>query len=1324
MLDFTRPRVVSADVTPALAAAGTRVVLELELSEALPAPPTLELVHPDGSRRALPHEAQTGATSHRYAFTPDGQEPEGEAVVQATGSDEAGNRLEAPRVATLRLDFTAPTLLRTLVAPPVARAGQRVLVEVDLAEEFAAGGTLVAVDLSAGAAGTHAWPEVSRASSRLRFEHTVAVGTDGRYRLELRDVTDLAGNRAATLVVGEVQYDTTAPGVVRVATDAPRYSAQAGHDVVTATFEVDDALADGTLDVRLGGKPMTCGPWQATAPTFTCTATVDGSEPEGLAVVAVRAIDAAGNEGVGSALVRLDFTPPRLVPGTVELSLSPRPGCPMPQVTRWGAGATARVSFVLDEAAGAVPGVATSTPEVLTFQHLAGSATSFSFTHTLGAAALAQGAYALEATVVDEVGNAATLPLSPTMPLVVDTEAPTLQVDQTAVRYVRSPWGSDLPEDLGGFTLPAGPVFELAPAEPLAGQASFPASTFAVDDGALLRLQVWADGQRGSLIGSTAANPDATWPRLQLANLDTPAAWVSGLDEACNESSAVRLEQAEWVATPRAPTFGAAVHTAWTTPRLALSLDQPATMATPALGSALAAPDQQAEPALGAPGWERLPGPSALGPVHWRDGTVMAFDSRRGRTVFFGAGSLRDTWEWDGQRWLERIPTGAVPPAREFATMAYDAARGQVVLFGGASNLADTWVWDGSTWKNVTPAQGNPPGRQRAAMAYDSVRQRVVLFGGFGSTWLTDTWEWDGRSWTRRALSGPSSRYFTSMAFDSTRGRIVLFGGYNGTPSNPLRDTWEWDGTTWRNVTPAVGGPAGRYRHQVAFDTVRERVLLFGGQPTANGTDRLWAWDGSAWTDITPAQNNLPARLSPTIAFDTLRGRLVSFAGNGLYVGSTQDTHEWDGQRWHDVTPSPTAPPHLTGQAMAWDSGRGRLVLFGGLGPGGRQQQTWEFGAGQWRLVTPLTSVPAERSNHAMAYDPVRRRVVLFAGANSASILGDTWEWDGVDWRNATPASGNPAARYNHAMAWDPVRERVVLFGGSPAYQDTWEWDGASWLRRTPATSPPGRAYLAMATDPQRQRVVLFGGSPAYQDTWEWDGTNWTDVSPTSGNPAPRMRHALAWDPVKQRVVLFGGGNGSTYRADTWEWDGVSWREVLSQPASVRPPGRYDHTLAWDGERVLLYGGYDLVNQGHTWRYESSPTRPPAVAFSANSGSAGIGLAQIDGLRIRAHCGGTVGSSTGAQLQAWFSGGLGRAPGSWGVLATNASGASTSAPWIAAPPAAGLEWTAASASEARGLVSQGDSSFTVLCSPLAATGLEPGRVAMDYAEVRVRYRTQ
>jgi galactose oxidase-like protein len=83
-------------------------------------------------------------------------------------------------------------------------------------------------------------------------------------------------------------------------------------------------------------------------------------------------------------------------------------------------------------------------------------------------------------------------------------------------------------------------------------------------------------------------------------------------------------------------------------------------------------------------------------------------------------------------------------------------------------------------------------------MVFDAARNRVVLFGGAGAgtaTLFDDTWEWDGDNWTQVADTGPSVRGGHAMAYDSLRGRVILFGGDDG--QNSFGDTWAWNGTDW-----------------------------------------------------------------------------------------------------------------------------------------------------------------------------------------------------------------------------------------------------------------------------------------------------------------------------------------------------------------------------------------------------------------------------------------------------------------------------------------------------------------------------------------------
>lgn len=264
---------------------------------------------------------------------------------------------------------------------------------------------------------------------------------------------------------------------------------------------------------------------------------------------------------------------------------------------------------------------------------------------------------------------------------------------------------------------------------------------------------------------------------------------------------------------------------------------------------------------------------------------AMAYDAARGQVVLFGGdyGSsfLGDTWVWDGTNWTQKNPANS-PSARDCANaMAYDVVRGQVVLYGGWNGgaggyLGDTWVWDGTNWNQKSPA--NSPGARNAhALAYDAARGQVVLFGGYCAPNLfSDTWIWDGTNWTQKSPGiHPTERNLHAMAYDAAAGQVVLFGGYG---NRFFGDTWVWDGMNWMQKSPA-NIPAERYRHAMAYDEAREQVVLFGGLRDSFFGD-TWIWDGMDWTKKSPAHSP-SARDYHAMVYDAARGQVVLFAGQG-----------------------------------------------------------------------------------------------------------------------------------------------------------------------------------------------------------------------------------------------------------------------------------------------------------------------------------------------------------------------------------------------------------------------------------------------------------
>jgi hypothetical protein len=176
---------------------------------------------------------------------------------------------------------------------------------------------------------------------------------------------------------------------------------------------------------------------------------------------------------------------------------------------------------------------------------------------------------------------------------------------------------------------------------------------------------------------------------------------------------------------------------------------------------------------------------------------------------------------------------------------------------------------------------------------WDPVRQKVVLFGGVSNTTLTiydQVYEYDGTTWTLRTGlgAGPSARWGAGLAYDSRRSVLVMSCG---SPEGATCDTWEL-GTSWTQVT-TTATPTSRHRLAMAFDAVRGRTILANGASGPN------------------SQLLFPA-----------------------------DSLDYDGANWSTL---PSNPPGRGWVAMAYDSTRGKMVLFGGFANNADFGDTWEY---------------------------------------------------------------------------------------------------------------------------------------------------------------------------------------------------------------------------------------------------------------------------------------------------------------------------------------------------------------------------------------------
>lgn len=312
------------------------------------------------------------------------------------------------------------------------------------------------------------------------------------------------------------------------------------------------------------------------------------------------------------------------------------------------------------------------------------------------------------------------------------------------------------------------------------------------------------------------------------------------------------------------------------------------------------------------------------------------------------------------------------------------------------------------------------------------------------------------------------------------------------------------------------------------------------------------------------------------------------------------------GQSLHWVQRAVNGPSVRSEPAFAYDSGRRRVVLFGGYNGSADLGDTWEYDGTSW--TQRAISGPPVRIEGKLAYDSARRVCVLFGGRNTGGLLNDTWEYDGVSWVRRFPST-SPDGRMGHGLDYDAAHHVTVLHGGSNGsvlLSDTWAWNGANWTQPGVGFTPPEVGFGAMVYDSAQHGSLLSGGfAPGLpnMDTYElYLGNIWGFVS--FGDP-PRVSQAMVFEPVLARPVVFGGEDGSRHDfAVTQQLLGSTWAPIpISGPSARAGVG-----MAYDSARgcAVLFGGIHFgppdVYYGDTWELTGTcfancdgSTTPPAL---------------------------------------------------------------------------------------------------------------------------------
>ena len=203
------------------------------------------------------------------------------------------------------------------------------------------------------------------------------------------------------------------------------------------------------------------------------------------------------------------------------------------------------------------------------------------------------------------------------------------------------------------------------------------------------------------------------------------------------------------------------------------------------------------------------------------------------------------------------------------------------------------------------------------------------------------------------------------------------------------------------------------------------------------------------------------------------------------------------------------------------------------------------------------------------------------------------------------------------------------------------------------------------------------------------------------------------YDQVRHLVLWHG--LGLAVSAALWSWDGGRWTlERVGDPTGDgRPTPRSQDAMAFDPTRgiALLFGGYDGTTRGDTWEWHGGAAARPGVAFLASFSASGAPAdAALLSVETCWDAGGAPGGEQigedGTILSVWD--GLEWLPVARGEAPAVSPGR--------------LCWSTSSAELLARLQSGASRTIGLAVTPRSPNGPARSRVAIDYAELVVRYR--
>jgi len=415
-----------------------------------------------------------------------------------------------------------------------------------------------------------------------------------------------------------------------------------------------------------------------------------------------------------------------------------------------------------------------------------------------------------------------------------------------------------------------------------------------------------------------------------------------------------------------------------------------------------------------------------------------------------------------------------------------------------------------------------------------------------------------------------------------------------GFPAEPNPRSGEW----------TLVSPPARYAHGEAYDSVRRRMMIFGGYGPGPRDD-MWALDLDGppkweWVDVRGPRPY--RRVSPALVHDPVRDEMIVFGG-GVFFDDEPTEMIWvlplsGERRWRSEIPPGTDVPDVDRETWrkplaCFDPVRDRLIVSHGFGS---DMRFWALSLGvprEWQLLVTAGTPPSPGGLRQAVYDPVDDALLVLV--RNTETPGQLWRlalgenpplWSEI----ATPGTGDGVPGESGVFVLDAARRRVVSHGGYFTSNTAWalELDGVhEWTEIGPPNEPfSPRIMHAGIFDPVQGRLILHGGYSESegghfcQDAWELSFESpptWTKLSPPWPAQSGRVNHTTIYDPVRDRVIAFGGFTSESQRLnEVWAlslWPTLRWSKL--ETSGSGPWAMWGHSAIYDPvrDRMIVFSG-------------------------------------------------------------------------------------------------------------------------------------------------------